>query len=237
MKRDLRFLVILLATGQLFSLCACTSKMPEYESAASSDMIISSEINTKDSETEKPAESSTKEMTTGRSSDTTVSSVTEASSTEKAPTSEKAPSAEKTPAPDNTPKPTPTPIPATLTPVPATPVPETSAPAPSPVPSTPTPTPEPATPTPYPKPDMEEAVKLLQSRGFTASIYNGYVEFHRTSKFGGQAKWLEDKGVWAVRYDVMPDGFDEYGMYFNFYGEGTDILEVLDSFYPFPMFD
>ncbi len=84
---------------------------------------------------------------------------------------------------------------------------------------------------------MEEAVKLLQSRGFTASIYNGYVEFHRTSKFGGQAKWLEDKGVWAVRYDVMPDGFDEYGMYFNFYGEGTDILEVLDSFYPFPMFD
>ena len=231
MKRDLRFLGILLATGQLFSLCACTSKMPEYESAASSDMIISSEITTKDSETEKPAESSTKEMTTGRSSDTTVSSVTEDSSTEKAPTSEKAP------APDNTPKPTPTPIPATPTPVPATPTPEPSATTPSPVPSTPTPTPEPATPTPYPKPDMEEAVKLLQSRGFTASIYNGYVEFHRTSKFGGQAKWLEDKGVWAVRYDVMPDGFDEYGMDFNFYGEGTDILEVLDSFYPFPMFD
>ena len=231
MKRDLRFLVILLATGQLFSLCACTSKMPEDGSAASSDMIISSEITTKDSETEKPAESSTKEMTTSRSSDTAVSSVTEASSTEKAP------SAANTPATDNTPKPTPTPIPATPTPVPATPVPETSAPAPSPVPFTPTPTPEPATPTPYPKPDMEEAVKLLQSRGFTASIYNGYVEFHRTSKFGGQAKWLEDKGVWAVRYDVMPDGFDEYGMYFNFYGEGTDILEVLDSFYPFPMFD
>ena len=231
MKRDLRFLGILLATGQLFSLCACTSKMPEYESAASSDMIISSEITTKDSETEKPSESSTKEMTTGRSSDTIVSSVTKDSSTEKAP------SAEKTPAPDNTPKPTPTPIPATPTPVPATPTPEPSATTPSPVPSTPTPTPEPATPTPYPKPDLEEAVKLLQSRGFTASIYNGYVEFHRTSKFGGQAKWLEDKGVWAVRYDVMPDGFDEYGMDFNFYGEGTDILEVLDSFYPFPMFD
>ncbi|MBR5416939.1 MAG: hypothetical protein IK109_02770 [Clostridiales bacterium] len=232
MKREPRFLVIFLAAGMLLSLCACTSKKPEDDLDISSDAVVSSEITTTDTSTEEPTMTSTKETTTSEPSDTT------------APSATKDTYAEETPAPTNTPKPTPTPIPATPTPVPATPTPEpatsTSVPAtskPESVTSTTTSASEPTASTTYPKPDMEEAVKLLQSRGFTASIYNGYVEFHRTSKFGGQAKWLEDKGVWAVRYDVMPDGFDEYGMYFNFYGEGTDILEVLDSFYPFPMFD
>ncbi|MBR4819287.1 MAG: hypothetical protein IKZ74_04445 [Clostridiales bacterium] len=218
MKREPRFLVILLAAGMLSSLCACTSKKPEDDLDISSDAVVSSEITTTDASTEEPTMTSTKETTTSEPSDTTAPSATEDTS------------AEETPAPTNTPKPTLTPIPATPTPVPATPTPE-------PVTPTLSPTPEPATPTPYPKPDMEEAVKLLQSRGFTARIYKGYVSFHRSSKFDGQAHWLEDKGVWAVRYDVMPDGFAEYGMDFNFYGEGTDILEVLDSFYPFPMFD